>query len=281
MKLFDKIFGSVGKALTEDAEKPQETGKEKEKETTQALEPKEELLKTILKTVSKFFEEEDETAGKKLIVWLDIDQLTFDEYAKFSKRILHALVIERGYKFEDVTIKIGKPAEALRCTQIHPNGKEFIQITDNIRDNINVVHKAIITISDGRGSLKQEKYEISSDDMKQQNIGFYNIGAGECPAIKSGYRQNHIAIDDDPNSATAELNKFVSRSHARIGYSDKFGFYLQAELDGTRQMGKRTRIFRNGKFIEMDNPEVREPLINGDIIELGKAVCLKFIEIIV
>jgi hypothetical protein len=75
-----------------------------------------------------------------------------------------------------------------------------------------------------------------------------------------------------------ERNKYVSRSHAHIGFSDQFGFYLQVEKDGTRLMGKRTRIFRGDEKIECDNPQVKVPLQSGDQIELGKAVVLNFIE---
>ena len=279
MKLFDKLFGSVGKALSEDAEKPKEKQKE-QVETSAAkptLESKEDLLLNVLKTVSKFYYDESETSGKNIVIWLDTDQLTFDDYEKYRKRILHALVNDRGYKFEDVTMKIGAPGEALRCTSIHPNGKEFIQILDTTYGNI--TRKAAISIQANRGSLLQEQYILSSDDMRKQGIQCNNIGCGENPVMSTGYRHNHIAIDDNPDSPMIELNKFVSRAHAHIGYSDKFGFYLQVEMGGTHQAGKRTRIFRGDKVIEIDNIGVKEPLINGDLIELGKSVCLKFVEL--
>ena len=67
--------------------------------------------------------------------------------------------------------------------------------------------------------------------------------------------------------------------HAHIGYSDMFGFYLQAEKDGTRRMGKRTRIFRGNQIIEMDNTQAKEPLQSGDLIELGKSVVLQYVAI--
>ena len=57
------------------------------------------------------------------------------------------------------------------------------------------------------------------------------------------------------------------------------GFYLQVEYGGSRLSGNRTRIFRGEEKIEVENVEVKEPLHNGDLIELGKAVVLKFVEI--
>ena len=112
--------------------------------------------------------------------------------------------------------------------------------------------------------------------MMEKMISCYNIGAGKFPKIPTGYRENHIAIDDNPDSPMVEKNKFVSRMHAHIGFSDKFGFYFQVEKDGTRLMGKRTRIFRGEEKIECENPEAKIPLQDGDLIELGKAVVLKY-----
>ena len=115
--------------------------------------------------------------------------------------------------------------------------------------------------------------------MKAENISAYNIGAGEFPQMKSGYRHNHIAIDDNIHSPKFEINKYVSRKHAHIGFSETFGFYFQVELDGTRLVGKRTRIFREEQIIECDNPQVKIPLQNGDLLELGKAVLLRYVQL--
>lgn len=293
MGLFDKLFKSLGNALSE--KEPEEKAAEpvktpESKETPepkkapepknagpveQLLESKEDLLRNILNVVGKIYDDESETTGKRIVVWLDTDQLTFDDYEKYKKRILQALVVDRGYKFESVNFEIGHPDDSLRCTPIHNNGKEFIQIVDTS----NIIRKAVVTIHDNRGSLMKEQYVLSPADMQKQNISCYNIGCGESPMLNNGFRCNHIAIDDNPDGPMIALNKYVSRAHAHIGYSDKFGFYLQVELGGTHQAGKRTRIFRGDATIEIDNIGVKEPLINGDIIELGKSVCLKFVEI--
>ena len=257
--------------------KPENTNTETKKEEPAeiALESKEDLLRTILNVVGDIYDDESETANKRIVVWLDTDQITFNDYEKFKKRILQALIIDRGYKFESVNFNIGKPDESLRCTSIHPNGKEYIQIIDT--KQISVSKRASISIFNNRGSLLKDEYILSPDDMKKLGISCYNIGSGERP---TGYRYNHIAIDDNPDSPMNSLNKYVSRGHAHIGFSEKFGFYLQVEHGGTRLSGKRTRIYRGDKIIEVDNIEVREPLINGDLIELGKAVYLKFVELV-
>ena len=190
-----------------------------------------------------------------------------------------ALKNECDITFESVEICIGKPAEDLRCTPVGESGKVMMLVEDK-KDEKNEIHeKAEISIYGNAGSLLRKRYILSSDEMRKKKISAYNIGAGEFPQLPTGYRQNHIAIDDNPNSPMIEKNKYVSRMHAHIGHSDRFGFYLQVEMDGTRLMGKRTRIFRGEQKIELDNPQVKEPLQNGDLIELGKAVVLKYTQI--
>ena len=85
-----------------------------------------------------------------------------------------------------------------------------------------------------------------------------------------------IVIDENNN---LDKNKYVSRAHARIGYSENIGFYLQVEYGGSRLSGNRTRIFRDEEKIEVENVDMKEPLHDGDLIELGKAVLLQYKEI--
>lgn len=243
---------------------------------------KDELLRSVISTLGKYIEDKDITKGLKLIIWLDItDELKFKSYAneQYRHRIMTALVNEHGYFFEDVNFSMGKPSEELHASCIGDNELEYLQVVENIVKPTTTSCKAIITIFGGAGSLLQEKYTLSSDDMKERMISAYNIGAGQFPKVPTGYRENHIAIDDNPQSPMIEKNKYVSRMHAHIGFSDSFGFYLQVEKDGTRLLGKRTRIFRGEEKIECDNPQAKIPLQDGDLIELGKAVVLKYVQI--
>ena len=245
------------------------------------LETKEELLHIMCDLSRKLFDQLEMDVQKNLVIWLDTDQLTFQTYKtnQYRERIMEALVNECDVRFETVAFSIGKPTEKLRCTPIGKSGKVFLQINDSSSAPQMNSQKATISIFGNAGSLLKDEYILSSEEMQEQMISAYNIGAGEFPKIPSGFRHNHIAIDDNPQSPMFENNKYVSRMHAHIGYSDKFGFFLQVERDGTRLMGKRTRIFRGEQIIEMDNITVKEPLQDGDLIELGKAVRLHYVEI--
>ena len=242
------------------------------------IESKENLLRSLINTLSNLIEYKDSTNGKKLVLWLDCGQVKYANYdtTSYKNQVLSALVNERGYGFTDVIFHVGRPDENLRADMIGDNELEYIQIVDIEETQVVKNCKAIITIFGDAGSMLKEQYVLSPDDMKKRMITAYNIGAGQFPKVPTGYRENHIAIDDNPDSSMLEKNKYVSRMHAHIGFSDKFGFYLQVELDGTRLMGKRTRIFRGEEKIECDNPQAKVALQSGDLIELGKAVVLRF-----
>lgn len=252
-----------------------------QKRTEVPLETKEELLRVVCDWLADYTDAVGQSIGNQIVIWLDTNQLTFQMYNTddYRQRVLAALVNECDLRLDTITFHIGIPAEELRCTPVSKSGKVFLQIKEEQPMPTSVSKKAIISIFGNTGSLLKEEYVLSSDEMKAKRISVYNIGAGEFPKIPTGYRQNHIAIDDNPNGDMIEKNKYVSRMHAHIGFSDKFGFYLQVERDGTRLMGKRTRIFRGEEKIEMDNPQAKEPLQDGDLIELGKAVVLKYVEL--
>lgn len=254
-----------------------------EKEEEQQLESMDNLRKRICDLSEKLFADIEMEANKKMLIWIDTDELLFKSYDTVKNResIRSALVNECGVTFEDVAFHIGKPFNEIKnsCTPVGKSGRVMMQVLENKPERIEVHKKASISIFGNSGSLLKDEYILSSDEMREVSVPVYNIGAGEFPQVPTGYRQNHIAIDDNPNSPMVEKNKYVSRKHAHIGFSDEFGFYLQVEIDGTRLMGKRTRIFRGEKIIEMDNPQAKEALQDGDLIELGKAVTLRYFEI--
>lgn len=216
---------------------------------------------------------------KHLIVWIDTDTITFNSYADFSQELENYWAVESGYSFEKVELKHGKPENEKNARKIDAGlGSIAIYLQEQeVGLEKNVVKRANISVFGGKGSLLQEQYELSSETLEKERRKYYNIGRGEYPDIEGGsYRQNHIAIDDNNN---LEINKYVSRAHARIGYAENIGFYLQVEYGGSRLSGNRTRIFREEDKIEVENVEAKEPLQDGDLIELGKSVVLKFNEL--
>ena len=253
---------------------------EEKKPLSNSVETRGKIKKSTLTLLNSLYLTNPEICKMKhLIVWFDTDTITFNSYADFSQELENYWAVESGYVFEKVELKHGKPESEKVARKIDAGiGSIAIYLQEQEEGHKNsVVKRANISIFGGKGSLMQEQYELSSETLEKESKKYYNIGRGEFPDIEGGrYRQNHIAIDDKNN---LETNRYVSRAHAHIGFSETIGFYLQVEYGGSRLSGNRTRIFRGEEKIEVENLEVKEPLQNGDLIELGKAVVLQFIEI--
>jgi pSer/pThr/pTyr-binding forkhead associated (FHA) protein len=137
--------------------------------------------------------------------------------------------------------------------------------------------KATINAIAGRGSIIGECVCIDSEEIKTLPNQRYNIGIGKQPFMSDGtHRDNHIAIDDDQSSVEFDKNKYVSRAHAHISYSEEHGFMLQVEQGGTQLAQKRTHIYRGGEKIALNNTLIPEPLQDGDYIVLSKNVHLLY-----
>ena len=182
------------------------------KEEPKMLEDKESLLRNVVSTLAKRIEYRDATKGKKLVLWLDCDWLTFSAYNtdSYRQQMLSALLNEKGFEFGQVTFSLGKPAQELHATPIGDNDLEYLQVVEEEKVPESVSCKAVISVFGEAGSLVQNKYILSPEDMKEKMISCYNIGAGKFPKIPSGYRENHIAVDDNPESPMVEKNQYVS-----------------------------------------------------------------------
>ena len=260
----------------------QTTTKEEKKPMANSVETREKIKKATLALLDSLYLSNSESCKTKhLIVWLDTDTITFNSYSDFGNELENYWMVESGYMFDRIELKHGKPENEQDARKVDVNIGSisfYIQEQEINPVNEHIVKRASISIFGNKGSMLKEEYELSSEVLEKERRKYYNIGRGEFPDVEGGsYRQNHIAIDDKNN---LEYNKFVSRAHARIGYAENVGFYLQVEMGGSRLSGNRTRIFRGEDKIEVENIEVKEPLRDGDLIELGKAVVLKYNKII-
>lgn len=253
---------------------------EEKKPLPNSVETREKIKKSILTLLNSLYLANPEICKTKhLIVWFDTDTITFNSYAGFSQELENYWAVESGYTFEKVELKHGKPENEKVARKIDVGiGSIAIYMQEQeVGLEKSVVKRANISVFGGKGSLLQEQYELSSETLEKERRKYYNIGRGEYPDIEGGgNRQNHIAIDDNNN---LEINKYVSRAHARIGYAENIGFFLQVEYGGSRLSGNRTRIFRGEDKIEVENVEAKVSLQDGDLIELGKSVVLKFNEV--
>lgn len=277
-----KFFYWIGYLLSgESSKRSADIGKtaKKERPETNSVENRDKIKRATLKMLdSLYLTNIEKCKTKRVIVWLDTDTTTFKSFDDFAQELAENWSIERGYSFEKVEVKHGKPEKEQDARKVNVDiDSVAIYLQEQTVEEENHVKKACISVYGSNGSLLQEKYELSSEVLEKERRKYYHIGRGEHQDMEDGsYRQNHIVIDENNN---LEKNKYVSRAHARIGYSENIGFYLQVEYGGSRLSGNRTRIFRDEEKIEVENVDMKEPLHDGDLIELGKAVLLQYKEI--
>lgn len=275
MDLFRIITNRIGNLLTDGSSKD-----ETKKQQTDSVDIHVKIKKATLAVLnSLYFDNQECCRTKNIIIWIDTDKTTFNSFSNFIMELENYWMVESGYIFGNVELKRGKPDNEQDARKVELNIDSisvYIQEQEINQVKEHIVKRACISVFGNKGSMLHEKYELSSEVLEKECRKYYNIGRGEYPDIESdSYRQNHIAIDDKNN---LETNRYVSRAHARIGYAENIGFYLQVEMGGSRLSGNRTRIFRGEDKIEVENVEVKEPLHDGDLIELGKAVVLQFVE---
>lgn len=233
------------------------------------------LLKLIIAKLKENSDGNTNFEKKELTIYVANDNLFFDALMdnKFENSLIAKLDEQLGISFGSVKLCSGKPYKDLLTTEIFNN--IFLHIKSNkVTSNI---RKAVIYSVEGNGSLIESCYHLDSEHIKTLPMARYNIGRGSQPNMGAGpRRENHIAIDDNPACAGAAQNKYVSRAHAYITYSDHGGFILHLEQGGSRAAGKRTHIYRGGVPMELLNTMVPMPLKDGDYIVLSKFVHLLF-----
>lgn len=221
----------------------------------------------------------ENAAGQHLTLWLTDQLLTAAlktelEDGRLKAEIAERLLVELGIAFNTLTIIDGDVPEGVSAEAV-VDAKMYFSIDRG--EPAVAVHVASVSISGAQGSLYEEEYTLTSDEVQRLPAHRYNIGCGREHALEhGGFRINHIAIDNRPGAVALELNRRVSRSHAHITHDPEHGFLLHVEARGTRMAGSRTQIFRNEAMIDVDNPRIPVVLRDGDIIILAKSVYLHF-----
>lgn len=230
------------------------------------------LMKSIEKVLKGYYKGQKYSFTDKILrVWVQ-DGLLLDSLreSKFSDELAIYLDNEMDACFTSIELHQGPIPAKNNFTQV--NNDVYLEICSKTKPVL--TGRAEIMALPKYGSLLKKKYILDSHEIEKLPSQRYNIGIGEYPNLNV-FRQNHIVIDDDPENPEFDKNKYVSRKHAYIRYSQEEGFLLQAELDGTNKAGKRTRILRNDAIVDVDEV-VAQPLKDGDCIELSKNVRLIF-----
>lgn len=219
---------------------------------------------------------QDSFNKKSLIIWID-DNLFYNSITKsdFKESLIRGLDSELGCIFNSIEFRLGQAAKELCLKEVFPSVS--LQVLE--ANEVSAIRVAQISPVEGNGSTLDPYYILDSQKIQSMPNARYNIGIGKHPMMSdNSYRENYIAIDDNPESPQFSRNRYVSRAHAYISFSEEYGFLLNVEYGGTRAAQKRTHIYRGSIKIELNNTLIPEPLKDGDYIVLSKYVYLLFKE---
>lgn len=120
------------------------------------------------------------------------------------------------------------------------------------------------------GDTDQKEYHIESGKDK------IHIGRDKKAQGDDGFfRTNQIAF---PSDAPNEANRYVSRQHAHIEWSDEAGkFYIYADEGGVPPRNKvKIRSEKSEEVIKLSSTHIGHQLQEGDQIILGESAVLEF-----
>ncbi len=195
---------------------------------------------------------------------------------EFQERVIAEIHSQLGLAFASIQVVMGNPT---KNDAVEIMDGCYLQLEENKAENVvpnRLITKAIISQVDGCGSLIGGSVEIDSESIKTLPSRKYNIGIGKEPMTDSRIRRvNHIAIDDNESSEQFEINKYVSRTHAHISFSEQYGFLLYVE-NGKSTNGHSTAVLRGDKTYKVNNVISPCQLQDGDYIMLSNRVKLLF-----
>lgn len=246
-----------------------------------AIEKKDNLINAVIALLNSNYRGEQHSMKDKVLSVFILDGIFYDSICSisdpdFSLDLATAISNELGLDFNRIEIKHGPLPSNEDTTELFSEVHIGIRSTQKVK----AIRRAIICpVANNGSTINNTEYELDSEKIATLSNCRYNIGAGEHPIMADhSHRKNDIAIDDDPNASEFEKNKYVSRAHANITFSEDYGFVLNVEFGGTRAAQKRTHIQRGSEKIELDNTLIPVPLKDGDYIVLSKYVHLLFKE---
>lgn len=141
----------------------------------------------------------------------------------------------------------------------------FIRTKDNT-----VRRSATAYIKVLSGEAEKKVYIIHSEDGK------LNIGRDSSAQVDDGFfRLNHIAF---PGSVTNDINKYISRQHAHIEWSNDTGSFMLYADDGGVPPNNKVKV-RSGASETLNklvSTQIGHRLDEGDQIVLGESAVILF-----
>ncbi|WP_448698320.1 FHA domain-containing protein [Mucilaginibacter sp. AW1-3] len=159
------------------------------------------------------------------------------------------------------------------CTDIPPEaiGIEGLDAALFIRTKDNTIQKsATAYIRVLNGEAEKKEYTLTSADGK------VNIGREKKVQVSDGFfRLNHIAF---PGDSSNESNKYISRQHAHIEWSnDHNSFMFYADEGGVPPTNKvKIRSAKDETLNKLNSTQIGHKLDEGDQVILGESAVIEF-----
>jgi hypothetical protein len=241
-------------------------------EPDNAVELREKIITAVVHYCQPYYGKD--TFPDILVVWVTKQHYQTEVRSKEFENALRLAFDNAGLK------AVGKAAMLFE-TKNPPENNNFHKALDGLFIEIRnvtptqTVVNAKVRISSvlGMGTLMQR---VSVLDTTKKTI--FHIGRGEVSNKYDTYRTNDIVIKaDETDQEQKAKNENVSSAHADIVFRNST-FYLKAMQGGCRPEGGSATKIIHGEGIpeELRSTNTFYPLQDGDLIELGKSVLLRF-----
>jgi hypothetical protein len=155
------------------------------------------------------------------------------------------------------------PPEATRSDTL--NAAIFIRTRDHNIQRSGSAHIRVLN-----GEAEKVEYEVTSSSGK------INIGRESKAQVSDGFfRVNQIAF---PGSSKNESNKFISRQHAHVEWSNDDGCFILYADEGGVPPGNKIKIKSVGNelLIKLHSTHIGHKLNEGDQVILGESAVVEF-----
>lgn len=187
-----------------------------------------------------------------------------DQFKQEIQRIAddYALALPSGWAL-DTNFVDELPSEAIKVANLP--AALFIRTKQHVIQKSYTAYVRVLG-----GEAEKEEYELHSDDSK------VNIGRERKVQVKDGFfRINQIAF---PGDAANESNKYISRQHAHIEWSDEHDSFMIFADEGGVPPGNKIKIrsVNDENLIKLNSTQIGHQLQEGDQVILGESAVIEF-----
>lgn len=231
----------------------------------------EKMLPMILTKVENLLPKAELYPERDLLLYInDPEKVEVVIENAFDNTLAAYIENRKGTSFRVISITQGEPEPIMLSARVNDEvtlaiRKRLQPATVQVQPEI--VGPAVLEVLGSRCKIEKEGQILIPEEGK-----IWNIGWGEMAEINGIVRFNQIAWGYTHPENEDQKIFLISRAHAFIKFSNG-RFKIAADIRGTRQSGKRTKVQRKvypgEKPYELNVPGMTITLHDGDIIHLN------------